>query len=166
MGGILFIDEAYQLTQYGPQDPGHKVIEVLLKHMEDNRGKFIVIVAGYKENMEKFLESNDGLRRRFVRKIEFEDYTPDELFEIGELLVREKGYKLSLDAVELIKQYFNSAYMSRDSSFGNAGFVRNVITEAIKNTDYRVAKIEKQFRTTEMTQTIVANDIDVSLLSH
>lgn len=88
MGGVLFIDEAYQLTQYGPGDPGHKVIEVLLKYMEDHRGQFIVIAAGYYEQMEQFLDSNDGLRRRFARQLEFEDYTPDELLQISEEMLQ------------------------------------------------------------------------------
>ncbi|SEM85546.1 right-handed parallel beta-helix repeat-containing protein [Lihuaxuella thermophila] len=102
MGGTLLIDEVYQLTQYGLQDPGHKVIEVLLKRMEDDRGKFIVIATGYKEKIEQFLDSNDGLRRRFVRRIEFEDYTHAELMQISDLMFQEKGYQLDPKACLLI----------------------------------------------------------------
>ncbi|NNU98469.1 right-handed parallel beta-helix repeat-containing protein [Geobacillus sp. DSP4a] len=163
MGGTLFIDEAYQLTQYGAHDPGHKVIEVLLKRMEDDRGKFIVIVAGYKEKMEQFLDSNDGLRRRFVRCIEFEDYTPSELMQISELMLQEKGYRLDGEARKSLFAYYESAYENRDHTFGNAGFARNVVNEAIKNIDYRVAKMPKEKRTQEITKTILAEDINPAI---
>ncbi|WP_052191890.1 right-handed parallel beta-helix repeat-containing protein [Priestia aryabhattai] len=159
MGGTLFIDEAYQLTQYGPDDPGHKVIEVLLKRMEDERGRFIVIVAGYKEHMGNFLDSNDGLRRRFVRHIEFEDYTPIELIQISELILQEKGYILDVQAEEALSNYFKLSYENRDQTFGNAGFVRNIISESIKNADYRVAKIPRAERTEQVKRTILAEDV-------
>lgn len=159
MGGTLFIDEAYQLTQYGTQDPGHKVIEVLLKRMEDDRGKFIVIAAGYKGKMEQFLDSNDGLRRRFVQRIEFDDYTPAELMQISELILQEKGYKLSTEAYESLGAHYTYMYENRDHTFGNAGFARNIVNEAIKNLDYRIARISKEERNVENIKTILEKDI-------
>ncbi|MBA4494049.1 AAA family ATPase [Paenactinomyces guangxiensis] len=159
MGGTLFIDEAYQLTQYGAQDPGHKVVEILLKRMEDDRGKFIVIVAGYKEKMEPFLDSNDGLRRRFFRRIEFADYTQAELMQISELMFQEKGYQLDPKARETLLAYYESVYKNRDHTFGNAGLARNIVNESIKNLDYRIAKIAKEKRTQEAMKTILAEDI-------
>lgn len=159
MGGVLFIDEAYQLTQYGTDDPGHKVVEVLLKYMEDRRGEFIVIVAGYSSHMDQFLASNDGLRRRFVRQLEFEDYTPDELMAISEGILEKNGYVLSLEARETLASYFWEAYQQRDRSFGNAGFARNVIMETIKNTDYRVAMIPKEQRSPGANGIICSEDI-------
>ncbi|WP_052144887.1 AAA family ATPase [Halalkalibacter okhensis] len=158
-GGTLFIDEAYQLTQYGKSDPGHKVIEVLLKSMEDDRGKFIVIVAGYKEKMEQFLNSNDGLRRRFVRHLEFEDYSPTELMEISQLILKEKGYSLDEEATSSLFTYYKEAYEVRDQTFGNAGFARNLINEAVKNLDYRIAKKPKEERTQIEMKTILMEDI-------
>jgi F-box protein 11 len=165
MGGVLFIDEAYQLTQYGPSDPGHKVVEVLLKYMEDRRGEFIVIAAGYSAQMEQFLASNDGLRRRFVRQLEFEDYTPDELMQISSNLIAKSGYSLEEKAYQALGIYFLHAYQNRDHSFGNAGFARNVITETIKNMDYRAALVPKENRTQEFNRTILLEDLAVSPIS-
>ncbi|MCG7344045.1 right-handed parallel beta-helix repeat-containing protein [Sporosarcina sp. ACRSL] len=161
MGGTLFIDEAYQLTQYGADDPGHKVIEVLLKRMEDDRGKFIVIGAGYKENMEQFLDSNDGLRRRFARRIEFEDYTPSELMQISELLLRERGYQLDAAAYDHLSAFYQYKYDRRDRTFGNAGFARNVVEEAIKNLDYRMAQIPREQRDEEMIKLLLVEDVNL-----
>ena len=146
IGGTLFIDEAYQLTQYGPQDPGHKVVEVLLKRMEDDRGFFIVIAAGYPNNMKQFLESNDGLGRRFSRRIEFEDYTPSELMEISESIVNKRGYLLDSTVRDALFSYYQTSYINRDETFGNAGFARNIMIETMKNTDYRVAQMSKKER--------------------
>ncbi|MGH1142410.1 right-handed parallel beta-helix repeat-containing protein, partial [Bacillus pseudomycoides] len=163
MGGTLFIDEAYQLTQYGPQDPGHKVIDVLLKRMEDDRGKFIVIVAGYKDYMEDFLKSNNGLRSRFIRHIEFEDYTPVELVKISELILQEKGYILENQAQVRLLDYYKSRYENRNQTFGNARLARNLVNESIKNANYRVAKIPKVERTEEIMKTILLEDINIPI---
>lgn len=163
MGGTLFIDEAYQLTQYGQDDPGHKVVEVLLKYMEDRRGEFIVIAAGYSAQMDRFLNSNDGLRRRFARQLEFEDYTPDELMKISDAIIAKSGYYLEESARQQLHQYFGKVYGKRDRSFGNAGFARNLITETIKNVDFRVAQIAKENRTPEMISTIFCEDLVLNL---
>lgn len=164
LGGVLFIDEAYQLTQYGPGDPGHKVVEVLLKYMEDRRGEFIVIAAGYCAQMEQFLDSNDGLRRRFVRQLEFEDYTPDELMKISGELLSKTGYFLEDTAAQALRTHFSLAYQNRDRSFGNAGFARNVITETIKNVDYRVAMVPKEKRTPELNRKILSDDLAITAI--
>ncbi len=161
MGGTLFIDEAYQLTQYGPDDPGHKAVEVLLKRMEDDRGKFIVLVAGYKEKMEQFLDSNEGLRRRFERRIEFADYTPTELLEISKLMLQEKGYWLHVQAEKELLAYYQMAYENRDHTFGNAGLARNIVNQAIRNLDYRMAKLPKEQRTLRQTKMILKRDLPI-----
>lgn len=161
IGGVLFIDEAYQLTQYGLNDPGHKVIEVLLKYLEDRRGEFIVIVAGYPSKMAEFLQANDGLQRRFIRSLEFEDYNPEQLMQIGEKLLQNKGYKLSLAAQLALDKHFSLIYAKRDASFGNAGLVRNLMTETIKNLDYRVAQIPKAERNALITTTILEEDLAI-----
>lgn len=161
MGGTLFIDEAYQLTQYGPDDPGHKVIEVLLKKMEDERDNFIVIVAGYRDKMEQFLDSNDGLRRRFVRRIEFEDYSPENLMKISELMINERGYHIDDFARRKLFEYYQVAYAERDKTFGNAGLARNIVNESIKNLDFRVAQIPKEQRTEKMITMILQEDLSI-----
>ncbi|MEH7111584.1 right-handed parallel beta-helix repeat-containing protein [Neobacillus niacini] len=159
IGGTLFIDEAYQLTQYGNQDPGHKVVEVLLKRMEDDRGFFIVIAAGYPNNMKQFLESNDGLGRRFSRRIEFEDYTPPELMQISEMIVNKKEYVLDAQVQETLYDYYQLAYRNRDESFGNAGFARNIMIETMKNTDYRVAQLPKEERFRINSKMVIVEDL-------
>ena len=83
IGGVLFIDEAYSLSDGGSNDFGREAIETLLKRMEDRRGEFIVIAAGYTQNMEKFMESNPGLKSRFDKVFNFEDFNADELFTVA-----------------------------------------------------------------------------------
>ena len=83
MGGVLFIDEAYSLTEGGNSDYGKEAIEIILKRMEDYRGNFIVIAAGYTDNMRRFIESNPGLKSRFDRTFTFEDFEPNDLYEIA-----------------------------------------------------------------------------------
>ncbi|WP_010200151.1 right-handed parallel beta-helix repeat-containing protein [Bacillus sp. m3-13] len=159
MGGTLFIDEAYQLTQYGAEDPGHKVIEILLKRMEDDRGKFLVLVAGYEREMEKFLDSNPGLRRRFANQLTFEDYTPSELMKITKLILSEKGYSLADGVEEELHDYYKECYSRRNHTFGNAGFVRNIVNKAIKNADFRIARIPKENRHENLLNEILLEDI-------
>lgn len=165
LGGTLFIDEAYQLTQYGANDPGHKAVEVLLKQMEDRRGEFLVIAAGYEANMEQFLNSNDGLRRRFAKRIEFEDYTPTELIQISELFLTDRGYRLSSEAYDKLIHYYKHAYETRDQTFGNAGLTRNIVFEAIKNLDYRMARTPKEERDDTMMKMILPIDLNIDSFS-
>src|SRR5437016_7866646 len=100
MGGILFIDEAYSLSGQGSDsDFGKEAIEVILKRMEDNRGEFVVICAGYTDNMEEFMKSNPGLKSRFDRKFHFEDYNENELFAIGMEILKEQKLKMDEQAI-------------------------------------------------------------------
>lgn len=159
MHGTLFIDEAYQLTQYGSSDSGHKVVEILLKYMEDYRGQFNVIVAGYPDEMEKFLDSNAGLRRRFVHQLKFEDYTPMELVNISQSIVQQNGYHLADDSIQALQTYYINLYQDRNKTFGNAGLARNIMLEAIKNVDYRVAKLSKVEREMINKKEILVEDL-------
>ena len=103
MGGVLFIDEAYELANKGTEkDFGLEAIAVLLEEMENRRGEFVVVVAGYSQEMEKFLEANPGLKSRFTQYFHLEDYTPDELLAIAKKMVGDKKRKLSKDAEELL----------------------------------------------------------------
>ena len=111
IGGTLFIDEAYTLSKGGDtsgSDFGKEAIETLLKRMEDDRGKFIVIAAGYTDEMKKFLDSNVGLQSRFTKFIHFEDYTPDELMTITSNLLSEKELHLDDVAADKLKNYYKS----------------------------------------------------------
>ena len=132
-GGVLFIDEAYALSSGSENDFGKEAIETILKYMEDNRGKFAVIVAGYTDNMNEFLESNPGLKSRFDNILAFEDYKTDELFTIAVNMLKKENLKLDPAAEIHIKNYLQSLFDKRDKYFGNARSVRQMVEQAIKN---------------------------------
>ncbi len=142
-GGILFVDEAYALTDgKGEGDFGKEAVDTLLKAMEDNRDDLIVIVAGYTDLMEEFLDSNPGLRSRFNKFLNFEDYTSDELFEILVSMCKGQEYMLSRDAVEEAKRYFDERTKHKDASFANAREVRNYLEKAISNQASRIVGLK------------------------
>lgn len=132
IGGILFIDEAYSLTSNKDgNDYGQEAIDTLLKAMEDHRDNLIVIVAGYTNLMEDFLESNPGLKSRFNKYLYFKDYTPEELYAIFEKIC--KGYKFNItdEAQEYVKDYFEKRYIYRNENFANGRDVRNFFEKAL-----------------------------------
>lgn len=138
MGGILFIDEAYTLAK-GGTDFGQEAIDTLLKAMEDNRDNLVVIVAGYSEPMETFLESNPGLKSRFNKYIEFEDYTAEELFEIFISFCDSVGMKLNSEAEEYLKEYLHKLVSNKPENFANGREMRNLFETAIQNQANRIA---------------------------
>lgn len=161
-GGTLFIDEAYTLSRGSSNtsnDFGGEAIETLLKRMEDYRGKFIVIAAGYTDEMNSFLESNPGLQSRFTRKILFEDFSPGELLRITENSLTEKGYTIRAEAHELFQKYFNKIFRDRDKNFGNARIVRDIVDRVLKNHLLRIADIPFQERTELKLKEISVEDI-------
>jgi SpoVK/Ycf46/Vps4 family AAA+-type ATPase len=162
IGGTLFIDEAYMLSKKGEgneSDFGQEAIDTLLKRMEDDRGKFLVIVAGYTDNMNKFLESNPGLKSRFTKKIFFEDYPPDELLTITEKYLNEKGHTLDEEVIEPLRNYYNKVYRERDKTFGNARLVRNLIDSATKNHMLRLVDFPPEERHEEAIKLFTVDDI-------
>ena len=139
MGGVLFIDEAYTLKQDDNDTYGLEAINTLLKLVEDNRGKFVAIAAGYTKEMQDFVSANSGMKSRFNETINFKDYSPAELTEIFRRLVKKEKLQLSPDAEQNIENYFKKIYISRDvSTFGNAREVRNVFDKALKNQSTRI----------------------------
>lgn len=159
-GGVLFIDEAYALTpsSSSQSDYGSEAIEVLLKAMEDQREDLVVIVAGYTREMETFLNSNPGLKSRFNKFIHFEDYTPEALFDIFQLMSKKRGYLLAEDAKEVLKQLITRVYKERTINFANARIVRNMLESVIQLQANRVIGIEDPSK--EELQHISAGDIE------
>ena len=139
MGGILFIDEAYSLASTSENDYGAEAIDTLLKAMEDNRDDLIVIVAGYPELMDKFLNSNPGLESRFNKFILFEDYNDEELYKIFLLMCEDSNLVLDKGADEYLRQYFKKMYENRSKNFANARAVRNLFEEVITSQANRLA---------------------------
>jgi SpoVK/Ycf46/Vps4 family AAA+-type ATPase len=142
MGGILFIDEAYTLAPKGMgADYGKEAIDTLLKRMEDDRGKFIVIVAGYPEPMEDFLNANPGLKSRFTKYIDFEDYKPEELKAIFCLMAKNKGMILGEGVEEFLTKLFDDIYKKRDKNFANGRTVRNIFEMVLQNQSNRITEL-------------------------
>ncbi len=124
LDGILFIDEAYTLAKER-EDFGREAIDTLLKRMEDNRDRLVVVVAGYPQEMDRFVHSNPGLRSRFNRFVEFPDYTPHELCRILALNFRRNGLRLAPALKERLIGLFHAHHAGRDQHFGNARLARN-----------------------------------------
>ena len=141
MGGTLFIDEAYSLSNQGKSDYGDEVIAVLLKQMEDQRGDLSIIVAGYSNEMNEFIESNPGLRSRFNRFIHFPDYSSEELFMIYDSMVSSAQYKLNEAAVVRAKSIIESITRNKGKDFGNAREMRNLFEETIENHSTRISNM-------------------------
>jgi SpoVK/Ycf46/Vps4 family AAA+-type ATPase len=159
MGGVLFIDEAYALSEGGENDFGKEAIETILKRMEDNRGDFIVIVAGYTENMVRFLESNPGLRSRFDREMNFADYDAAQLFDIAVKMLAANSIKADEAASKHLKEYMEFLSKGRNEFFGNARHVRKIVEESIKNQHLRLAMLEPEKRDKEMIHELTYDDV-------
>ena len=138
MGGILFIDEAYTLAK-GGTDFGQEAIDTILKAMEDNRENFVVIVAGYPESMEKFLESNPGLKSRFNKNIIFEDYSDAEMYSIFGAFCKPYGMRLSYEADEQLKAYLRWLIENKSDHFANGREMRNLFELTLSNQANRLA---------------------------
>ena len=153
-GGVLFIDEAYALTQnITGSDYGSEAVNTLIKRMEDHRDDLAVVVAGYTEPMKLFVESNPGLRSRFNRFFEFQHFSSDELLKIFESIAEKSDFTLSDDAREKLTDTFDLLNDNKDESFGNARVVRNLFEKCIQNQANRIIKIKKLSKKTLKTLT-------------
>ncbi len=158
MGGILFIDEAYTLTDQNDQY-GKEAVDTLMKRMEDDRGKFVVIAAGYKEKMEEFLEMNAGLASRFTHKLHIDDYNEDELLAIYKKMAQKEQYTLSTTAEFKVLDVIYKMVSNKNENFGNAREMRNLLDETIQQLSVRVSQLPPDQVTKESYQLILPEDI-------
>lgn len=141
INGVLFIDEAYSMTSGSMNDYGGEAIEIILKRMEDNRGKLVVVVAGYPDEMEIFIQSNPGLQSRFNRYFKFDHYSIEALLSIFKLYVKKADFVLTEDAEEKLLEIIERVHEKKHSGFGNARTMRNLFEKIIERQANRVVKI-------------------------
>lgn len=155
LNGVLFVDEAYALVPEGDagSDYGQEAISTLLKRMEDDRDKLVVIIAGYSREMKRFIDSNPGLQSRFNRYIDFPDYTSGELYDIFRMYMKRNQYQLSPDASAYLKEALDSAVRHKDRNFGNARYVRNMFEKSIQRQANRLSGVRNatERQLTELT---------------
>lgn len=156
LGGVLFIDEAYSLARGGEKDFGKEAIDVLVKGMEDNKDNLILILAGYRDEMDWFIESNPGLRSRFPIHLSFPDYTIDELLAIADLMLSKRHYVFSPGAREELRLLLEKEAVTPRHN-GNARLVRNFIEKSIRQQAVRL--VRKKEVTREELMTITREDI-------
>lgn len=158
MGGVLFIDEAYDLIG---NDFGKDAVNTLLKLMEDKRGEFVCIAAGYSKEMNDFLASNSGLESRFNETVNFRDYKPEELSEIFRRMAKKEGLTLDEEADKHLLNYFKKIYIARNkNNFGNAREVQNVLKKAILNRSMRLQQL-RSTTTVTRDQLSVLTRVDI-----
>ena len=164
LNGVLFIDEAYALVPEGnSNDYGQEAISTLLKRMEDDRDKLVVIIAGYTNEMKRFIDSNPGLQSRFNRYINFPDYSAQELVKIFHMYMKKNQYTISDEADTLLKEKLDYAVEHKDRNFGNARYVRNVFEKAIQMQANRLEG-KSNLSDRQLTE-ITASDIEKAFAS-
>ena len=164
LDGVLFIDEAYSLDKESELDFGSEAIDTLLKLMEDHRDRIVVIVAGYKSLMDKFLKSNPGLSSRFNRHIDFPNYSSQELWKILEKFSNDNNYSIESDVKEFILPIFEKEINKKAEHFGNARFVRNLFERTLETqADRLISRGDQPTRLDLMTLKI--DDFKINLNS-
>ena len=163
MGGILFVDEAYTLSQDSGSgsDFGKEAIETLMKRMEDDRGKFVCILAGYRNEMDNFMRVNPGIKSRITHHIHIEDYTRDELLQIFKNMVKKEKMVLTPEAEELSRRAVDEIVSAKSKDFGNAREMRKLLDTTLDNQANRIGRLDGNV-TKEQLITIEAEDIPVA----
>lgn len=157
LDGVLFIDEAYSLISDSGVDYGKEAVATLLKRMEDERERLVVILAGYTNEMTAFINSNPGLQSRFTRYIEFQDYSAEELLQIYQKNLKDYDYQINDDAFEKLRHIIGHAVANKDRNFGNARYVRNLFERTLQNQANRLSTVPKL--TKDLLRTITIDDL-------
>lgn len=158
LGGVLFIDEAYSLARGGEKDFGKEAIDALVKAMEDHKNELVLILAGYRNEMDWFLQTNPGLRSRFPIHIDFPDYTLDELLAIGESMLKTRQYELTFESREAFR-FILQGLLNSHPYAGNARLVRNMAEKAIRKQAVRL--FQKNNSTREELIQILPIDLSI-----
>ena len=161
-GGVLFIDEAYSLSDGEHATFGDEAINTIVQEMENHRDDVIVIFAGYPDKMKDFLDRNEGLRSRIAFHIEFPDYNPDELTDIFKLMAKRRGYEISDDVADYCKKIFKR--VAKKKNFGNGRFVRTLLEQAWLKQSQRIVKENADGVVTKEDLTrLKVEDFDINL---
>ncbi|RYL95471.1 stage V sporulation protein K [Sporolactobacillus sp. THM7-4] len=140
LGGVLFIDEAYSLARGGDKDFGKEAIDTLVKQMEDHKDEFILILAGYSDEMDDFLRLNPGLPSRFPVILSFPDYTGSELLAISMQMIEDREYQLTAEAQKKLSRHLQQKVSAHEDHFSNGRYVRNLIEKMIRQQAVRLVR--------------------------
>jgi len=140
LNGVLFVDEAYSLVGENKDDYGKEAVATLIKRMEDDRDKLVLIIAGYTNEMKSFIDTNPGFQSRFNRYIEFPDYSAEDLLRIFKSKCEKLDYKLTETAELKLREKFEDAYSNRNKSFGNGRYARNIFEKTLEKQANRISK--------------------------
>ena len=161
LDGLLFIDEAYSLADDNGRGFGGEAIATLLKRMEDDRDRLVVVLAGYTGDMDRFMETNPGLKSRFNRTVAFPDYSAEELAEMFRRMAKKNRYVLSADVEKWLDAWFRVTTKDRDRHFGNGREVRNRFEKALERQSLRVSELKDP--TPEQLTTLTMRDVGILL---
>ena len=160
-GGMLFIDEVYSLVD-DSHSFGDEAINTIVQEMENRRESVIVVFAGYTDKMSTFLDQNEGLRSRIAFHLEFPDYNEEELLQIMDIMLKERGLKAEPEAKEKVRHIFSEA--CKDKDYGNGRFVRNVVEQAMLRQAQRLMKIGSRKKVSKRrVQTLCASDFEIDV---
>ncbi|CAM3089391.1 AAA family ATPase [Sporolactobacillus spathodeae] len=169
LGGVLFIDEAYALARGGEKDFGKEAIDTLVKQMEDHHDEFVLILAGYSEEMDDFLSINPGLPSRFPMILSFPDFTGSELLGIALQMVKERDYVLTTEAEKRLSRHLRQKALNQEMHFSNGRYVRNLVEKMIRQQAVRLVR-ESAFdrdalRTIRTCDLVLEEDYKPSVIS-
>ena len=154
-GGILFVDEVYTLAK---DDFGHEATDTLMKRMEDDRGKFVVVVAGYENKMNEWMSTNQGLSSRFTHHIHIDDYNVGELYELFCLYAKKENLTLTKDASDIAEQFIQQIWQNRSTDFANGRTIRKFFDAVVRKKNSRVIALQEKERTKDILTTITSED--------
>ena len=154
-GGILFIDEVYTLAT---DDFGREATDTLMKRMEDDRGKFVVVVAGYENKMNEWMATNEGLSSRFTHRIHIDDYNSSELYELFCLYAKKEGLTLTKNAQTIAEQFIQQIWQNKTKDFANGRTIRKFFDSVVRKKNSRVIALDENERTKEVLTTITSED--------